>query len=328
MVVVWRRVVVLGMLVGAVLSGPVGAQKSPVGSQDNGGMNGSLSRSDLEKLGGDHGAGRTSGKAKGEGKKIVAELQLPCEVNAAQVVVSGTRRLEGKEVPVHVYEVGCAQGMGYLLETQGAAAAVSISCLTAEEARAGDVAQGKEPGFFCRLAENRDLYGWVAALIASGAGGARCTVQGLQWLGRSDSAHSEYSEVACEGGKGYVLGTALPGSGAQAKAAVMSCGDAARLGVRCRLTDSGPAEGAGEPSLETLKAALARHVSCKIDPVRLIGQEEHLKRYVVEYRCADAAATRGIAFVPLEGNTNPYESLDCGAGALQGIACVLPAGAN
>ena len=38
------------------------------------------------------------------------------------------------------------------------------------------------------------------------------------------------------------------------------------------------------------KEALAQHVSCKIDPVRLIGQEEHLKRYVVEYHCADQPA--------------------------------------
>jgi len=143
----------------------------------------------------------------------------------------------------------------------------------------------------------------------------------LQWLGRSDAAHSEYSEVVCEGGKGYVLSTALPGS--QAKAAVTSCGDAARLGVRCRLTDSGPAQ--TEVSLDTLKEALGQHLSCKIEPIRLVGQEEHLKRYVVEYHCADKPAA-GIAFVPLLGNTNPYESIDCAAGALRGIACLSAPG--
>jgi hypothetical protein len=144
----------------------------------------------------------------------------------------------------------------------------------------------------------------------------------LQWLGRSDSAHSEYSEVVCEGGKGYVLSTALAGS--QAKPTVTSCGDAARQAVRCRLTDSGPAE--NEPTLDTLKAALAQHVPCKIEPIRLVGQEEHLKRYVVEYHCADQPAA-GIAFVPLPGNENRYESIDCAAGALRGIACLsAPAG--
>jgi hypothetical protein len=87
------------------------------------------------------------------------------------------------------------------------------------------------------------------------------------------------------------------------------------------LTESAPAE--DDVSLDTLKEALAPHLSCKIGPLRMIGQEEHLKRYVVEYRCAEPPSG-GIAFVPLPGNSNPYEALDCGAGALRGIACVLP----
>ena len=313
-----------GMLLAGVVLGVLGcsaaeAQKSPLGSQDNGGMNGSLSRGDIEKMGGDHAKNDTPVKVKEEGAKLIATLQLPCEITAAQLVVNGTRRLGGKDTPVRVYEVACTQGLGYLLETQGSASPVSISCLTAEESRATDVAKGKEPGFFCKLPENRDVYAAVASVIASGTGG-QCKVQRLQWLGRSDSAHTEYSEAACDGGKGYVLGTALAGS--QAKATVMSCGDAAKQGVRCRLTEAPPAEDA-DPSLDTLGAALAQHVSCKMDPVRLIGQEEHLKRYVVEYRCKEPPS-RGIAFLPLPGNTNPYESLDCSAGALRGIACVLP----
>jgi hypothetical protein len=320
-----RAAVIAGVTLGCLYSAATHAQKSPLGDQDNGGLNGSLSRSDLEKLGGGHGASGTSltpAKAKEQSAKLLAALQLSCEISAAQLVVSGSRRIDGKETPVRVFDVACAQGLGYLLETQGAATPVAISCLTAEEARAADVAKGKEPGFFCKLPENHDVYAAVASLIASGTGGAQCMVQRLQWLGRSDSAHSEYSEVACEGGKGYVLGTALPGS--QAKVTVTSCGDAARQGVRCRLTDSGPAE--NEPTLDTLKEVLAPHVSCKIDPIRLVGQEEHLKRYVVEYHCADQPAA-GIAFVPLPGNTNPYESIDCAAGAIRGIACLkAPAG--
>ena len=315
-----RTAVIAGVALGCLYSAAIHAQKSPLGDQDNGGLNGSLSRSDLEKLGSGHGASGASltpAKAKEQSAKLLAALQLSCEIGAAQLVVSGSRRIDGKETPVRVFDVACAQGLGYLLETQGAATPVAISCLTAEEARAADVAKGKEPGFFCKLPQNRDVYAAVASLIASGAG-AQCTVQRLQWLGRSDSARSEYSEVACEGGKGYVLGTSLPGS--QAKATVTTCDDAARQqGVRCRLTDSGPAE--NEPTLDTLKAALAQHVSCKIDPLRLVGQEEHLKRYVVEYHCADRP-TAGIAFVPLPGNTNPYESIDCAAGAIRGIACL------
>ena len=329
MVVISRRlgaVVIAGVALGCLYGAVADAQKSPLGEQDNGGLNGSLSRSDLEKLGGTHGANSASmtpAKAKEQSAKLVAALQLSCEISAAQLVVSGSRQIGGRETPVRVFEVACAQSLGYLLETQGSATPVAISCLSAEEARAGDVAKGKEPGFFCKLPENRDVNAAVAALIGSGTG-AQCTVQRLQWLGRIDSAHSEYSEVVCEGGKGFVLSTGLPGS--QAKATVMSCGDAARQGVRCRLTASEPAE--DDVSLDTLKTALGQHLSCKVDPIRLVGQEEHLKRYVVEYHCADRSAA-GIAFVPLPGNTNPYEAIDCAAGALRGIACLsAPAASN
>ena len=317
--------VLAGLVISTILSAPAAAQKSPLGGQENSGMNGSLSRSDLEKMGGDH-TGNSPAKAKEQAAKLIAALQLPCDVSAAQLVVSGTRKLDGKDTPVNVYETACSQSLGYLLETQGSATPVSISCLTAEEQRAADVAKGKEPGFFCKLPENRDVYGIVASVVASGTG-AQCKVQQLQWLGRDDSAHSEYSEVACENGKGYVLGTALPGS--EAKASVTRCGQEAKLGVHCRLTQAAASAAADDDNvtLDTLKQALAQHLSCKIGPIRLIGQEDHLKRYVVEYRCSEPASG-GIAFLPLPGNTNPYQTLDCPAGALRGIACVLPSESN
>jgi hypothetical protein len=310
--------VLAGLVISTILGAPAAAQKSPLGGQENGGMNGSLSRSDLEKMGGDH-AGSSPAKAKEQAARLIAALQLPCDISAAQLVVSGTRKLDGKDTPVNVYEAACSRSLGYLLETQGTAAPVSISCLTAEEQRAADVAKGKEPGFFCKLPENKDVNAIVAALIASDSG-AQCKVRQLQWLGRSESAHSEYSEVACEDAKGYVLSTAL--SGSQAKAAVTSCGQEAKLGVHCRLTQAAAAAD-DNVTLDTLQQALAQHLSCKLGPVRLIGQEDHLKRYVLEYRCTEPAS-RGIAFLPLPGNSNPYQTLDCPAGALRGIACVLP----
>jgi hypothetical protein len=239
MVVISRRLraaVIAGVALGCLYSAATHAQKSPQGNQDNGGLNGSLSRSDLEKLGGAHGASGASltpEKATEQSAKLLAALQLSCEISAAQLVVSGSRRIDGKETPVRVFEVACTQGLGYLLETQGSATPVASSCLTTEEARAGDVAKGKEPGFFCKLPQNRDVNAAVAALIASGTG-TQCTVRRLQWLGRSDSAHSEYSEVVCEGGKGYVLSTALPGS--QAKPTVTRTADQRR--PRCPWTPS------------------------------------------------------------------------------------------
>jgi hypothetical protein len=307
------------------------AQNTPGIHQNNSGLNGSLSRGDLEKLSGDHPQDANAdtpqdpaarAKAKLQSEPLIKELQLACNLSDAQLVVAGTRRLltGKKEVETRVYEVACGGDMGYLLEKQASEPPLAMSCLTAEEARADDVAHGKAPGFFCKLPENKDVYRWVTAQIAADAA-APCTVSNLQLFGRSESSRSEYNEVRCQEGDGFLLRTPLPGS--QAKITVTSCSEAAKQGIKCRLTDGGPIE--IPVTLETFKGALAQHgVSCAVARIRMIGQEEHLKRYVVEYQCADQP-TAMVAFIPLQGNTNPYESMDCKVAAHQQVPCQFTA---
>jgi hypothetical protein len=208
--------------------------------------------------------------------------------------------------------------MGYLLETQGELP-IAISCLSAEETRAADVAKGKEPTFFCKLPGNKDVYAMVKWMIKEGAD-APCDVKDLKLFGRSESTHSDYSEVVCQDGKGFLLRIAQPGS--QAKTVVTSCAEAAKQNIKCRLTDAGPVEAA--VTLQTFKEALARNgVTCNIGQIRLIGQEDNLKRYAVEYLCADRASA-AVAFIPLAGNSNPYESLDCATAlSSRGVACTF-----
>jgi hypothetical protein len=327
----FKNLYILMSLIGmqSALNSPALAQNAPGTHQDNGGINGSLSRGDLEKLNGDHkqdsvtdpsnDTPQARAKAKAQSAKLIEALHLACTLSDAQLVVAGTRKSAagGKDVDTRVYEVACSGGAGYLLEAQGSETPVAISCLNAEVARAADVSKGVEPGFFCKLSENKDVYGNVSAMIAT-ASDAPCVVRDLKFYGRSAATQSEYTEVACQDGKGYLLRSPLPGS--TATAAVTSCRDAAKQGIKCRLTDTGPVE--TPVTLETFKVALAQHgVSCKVDPLRMIGQEDHLKRYVVEYRCADQAADI-VAFLPLEGNTNPYESIDCKTAAAEhGVTC-------
>ena len=320
---------VLGLA--TALSGPAHGQNTPGGNiGDNSGLNGSLSRADLDKLSGDHkqdsnkdaakNPAATLARAKEEGAKLAADLQLSCDVNDARLVVAGTRRgsSSGKPLDTRVYEVACTGNVGYLFESQGTAMPIAISCVSAEEARAADAAKGKEPGFFCALPGNKDVHALVASAIAADTG-AQCGVARLEPYGRSESTKSEYSEIVCKDGTGFLLRTPLPGS--QLKTTAMSCADAARQGIKCRLTDAGPVE--TPVTLDTLKAALAQHgETCRIDQLRMIGQEDHLKRYVVEYLCAEPPAGR-VAFVPLQGNTNPYETLECAAAAVNGLACIL-----
>jgi hypothetical protein len=294
------------------------AQGAPGVHQDNSGINGSLSRADLEKLGGDHKIDMSAdvpkdpvlarAKAKAQTLPLLQFLRVSCDVSDAKLVVAGTRKPAsgGREVETRVYEVACSGGMGYLLETAGKEMPIAISCLSAEEARAADVAKGKEPAFFCKLPDNQDVYAMVKAMITTG-GGEQCDVGALQLFGRSESTHSEYSEVACKDGRGFLLRIAQPGT--EAKTVVMTCAEAAKQSIKCRLTDVGPIE--VPVTMETFKEALAHNgVTCAIGQIRLIGQEDHLKRYVVEYACADQGGA-AVAFIPLPGNSNPYESLDC-----------------
>ncbi len=301
-------------------------------------MNGSLSHEDLNNLGGEkkpdanssaaRDAAQARNKAKADSEELIKALQLSCSVTNAQLVISGTRKSTsgGKDVETKVYEVACDGNMGYLLETQGSDKPIGISCLTAEEARASDAAKGKPPGFFCKLPENKDVYATLAAMINSRAGagagaGAGCEVRDLQLFGRSESTQSDYSEVACKDGKGFLLRFPLPGS--QAPSLVMTCPEAAKQGIKCKLTDAGPVE--APITSDTFKSALAQHgVSCKIDQLRLIGQEDNRKRYVVEYLCA-AQPTGSVAYIPLPGNTNAYESIDCAAASARGVLCKLTA---
>jgi hypothetical protein len=308
------------------MNAPAHAQNAPGTHQDNSGLNGSLSREDLQKLGGDHknepkDSPEMRAKAKAQTVALLESLKISCDAGDAKLIVSGTIRSKstGKEVDARVFEVACNHAMGYLLETQGKETPIAISCLSAEETRAADVAKGREPSFYCKLPGNADVHALVSSMIAESTG-AQCTVVKLQLFGRSESTHTEYSEVACSDGGGFMLRVAQPGY--DAKTVVMSCREAAQQNIKCKLTDPGPVD--APVTAEALKEALARNgVSCSIAQIRVVGQEQHLKRYVVEYLCADQA-TGKVAFVPLPGNTNPFESEDCTAAlADRNVACSL-----
>jgi hypothetical protein len=156
------------------------------------------------------------------------------------------------------------------------------------------------------MPQNADVYSMVSYLILSNTG-SRCEVKELKAFGHSQSRQTDFSEIACKEGDGFLL--EVPKPGAAAKVSAMSCKDAAKEGIKCRMTDSGPQE--APVTLDTFKAALKeRGEPCSIDQIRSIGQEDHRKRYVVEYLCAGQSAGK-IAFIPLVGNSNPFESVDC-----------------
>ncbi|HMI37179.1 MAG TPA: hypothetical protein VK505_06095 [Steroidobacteraceae bacterium] len=297
------------------------AQNSRPGgySQDNSHLNGSISHEDLEKLNANR-KDETPAQAKvrSDSAALLVALQINCMVSNVALVVSGTLKPKtgGKDLPANIYEVACKDDMGYLLMSQGSDPPIGVSCLHAEDAREADVAKGAKPGYLCTLPENKDVYAWVAGLIQSGKGAA-CTVKQLQWFGQSKGSLTEYSEVACKEGDGYLVQT--PQTGSHNPITVMSCAEAAKRGLKCKLTDAGPVE--TPLTADSFRASLAQNgVSCKIEQIQIMGQEQTRKRYVIEYRCAEHTES-SVALIPAPGNTNPYETIDCAKAVQMGVIC-------
>lgn len=126
--------------------------------------------------------------------------------------------------------MACDNGVGYFATT--AEEGDAFSCFAADAAAAKDIEQKRTPGTVCALPANRDLK--VMAEIILGKAGLKCSVAHLHWIGINTKAGSEYTEVKCSDGSGYVILTAAPGSSAVSSA--LSCLDANKRGLKCTLT--------------------------------------------------------------------------------------------
>jgi hypothetical protein len=270
----------------------------------------------------DKAKGKTLEQLLAEDKAAAAALaatMIPsCQTSEAILATEGSMTADGKTVDVKTYEVACANGMGYFLVSQEPNPPYAISCFAAEATGKADVAAGRKPGAVCKLQPNADTNAMAAALLQHA--GVTCTARDHRWVGQSSIAHTEYDEVACADNSGYIMAVALPGSGAPVR--VSTCHDAALKGLPCKLSDN------GTPILtvKTFKDALDKHnVACDAGDdktIRVMGQENKLKRYVVEFKCAQRPAGT-VAYIPLEGNQAPFEVLDCAAAAKRQNICTL-----
>jgi hypothetical protein len=313
---------ILASLATASLIGVVRAQHpDPVARMSAPGNpgNGILSQDDVAKINGvgNRSSAKAKAQAREESAKLVKAINLACELTDAELVGAGTTNENGKTLDLKVYEISCGNGMGYFLESRGSQQPIAVSCFAADATHAADVAKGTKSDFYCQLPANKDVKVMAASLMT--VSGTVCTVSALRWFGLSESGQTEYSEVVCGGNKGYLLKT--PRSGPTASASVMNCQEAAKYGMKCRLTDGGPVS--APVSQQALRDAVKQNgVNCEPLQMRVIGRESESKRYVVELQCPQQPKGL-IAFIPLEGNPNRFETLDCPAAAEQEIPCQL-----
>lgn len=265
---------------------------------------------------------------------MLKALQIDCQLTDVQHVASGKATADGQPVNVGLYEVACANGMGYLLTLVGLSSASGISCFAATATQQNEVSDPAKVDLKCRLPANQNLNAMATTVMRNT--GATCEARDLKWLGQSPDPKVDYTEVSCADGQGIVLRTPTPGSIANID--VLSCKDAASHGAQCQLSGTAPTPAAAatavasgappqsaaepRPDLQWFKEALKKNgVSCDVKKARIVGRESIKRRYIVEYQCPQQ--THGIvAYVPSAGDTaNPFESIDCEAAAARKIPC-------
>jgi hypothetical protein len=254
--------------------------------------------------------------ARKQSQKLIDALSVPCELADAEYAGGGEITANGKLLDIKVYEVACRSGTGYFLVSQPPQNTLAVSCFTAEAARESDIAKGlKHDEFTCGLGRFSDVKA-MAASVVKGAGAA-CDVSDYHWVGVSTTNGTEYSEVACANGKGYVV--EIPKAGTPAEVSVVDCQEAVKQGVKCKLTAV-----TMPVTLQTFRDALKEHgADCADAEMRYIGRESQGRRYVVELQCPQKPNGL-VAFIPLEDNPKPFETLDCPtAAARSAVKCTL-----
>jgi hypothetical protein len=310
---------VLAVIAGA--SGAIAFAASPVSQTDLAPANGGstitfpLAGADMEQRLHDL-TPRQRAEAIQAAEKPIGALSLSCKPTDAERIGHGKATVNGKRVEVVAYEVACSNGMGYLLASLGTEMPIAVSCFAAAATRSDSVARGEKSDVYCQLAANKDVKAMAASLLT--ATGTNCTVNDLRWFGLAAATHTEYTEVQCGDGSGYLLRAQQVEPAAQITA--VSCREAAQQGMKCHLTDGGPVP--VPVTMQRFRDALKEGgVSCEPTQMRLVGRETVSRRYVVEMQCPDM--TELVAFIPLEDNTKKFETLDCTAAMQRNIVCTL-----
>lgn len=149
---------------------------------------------------------------------------LACTVSDARFVG------EDKKTGQTFYEIACTPGLGgVLLANKDGSKPQYYTCL--ETTKPG--ADGKPSPLACILPSNADLLTPLAPFVAKS--GTACTIEKARSIGASPT--NTFVEVACAGGKGYVLQTSAPPDAAKEVKMVTCLGFEPGEKLACELTD-------------------------------------------------------------------------------------------
>jgi hypothetical protein len=210
---------------------------------------------------------REQGKA--EAPAAIAAAKVNCTMTDAWLVQSGNDAKTKQKVSI--YEVACQEGPGYVIQTSGDTAQ-AFDCLAQQE-----TAATTKGSFTCQLDANKDPKVGFAKLLQP-LGKTCAAPTGARVMGATASGEAFY-EIACEGGKGYVIQTA-PGKPALASDCIQTLGGGA---TECTLTTKAAilegmtklASGAGEP--------------CTVTNARMVGTDQSNGSTYYEVACSQGS---------------------------------------
>lgn len=221
---------------------------------------------------------------------LTTQAGAPCEVDKGRYI--------GSTADKNLYEAACKNGAGYVVETPKAGGAPqAVNCLAF-------ASQGG--GLKCELTTEAQQLGEADALAAASG---KCTLKDKRYV-LTAADGTDYFEVSCTDGKGYMLHADKTGKLAEA----IPCASATYVGGGCTLTDARQAmtQQTGVYSDLAKKAGFDCNVTKYADfPSQKEDQE------VVELACSNRP-DGGVGVFPAHGTPKVY---DCVRALAEGYKC-------
>ena len=235
-------------------------------------------------------------------QKTLAPIGIECTINNARYF--GTSAASG----VNIYEIGCAQGVGYMLSTPapGSSAKTSaMSCIKAETAKMD-----------CQFTPAEARVAHVSQIAAAAPNAKDCQVSQARWVTGDPTKGSDYYELGCAGGKpGFMIEV----SAADKLVRGLGCAQAQGIAGGCTFTDVNTAATAENATYT--KLATAAGMPCTVTQYRALGVDPASKAEVVEIACSNRPAS-AIAYFPVDAG-GKAKFYDCVRATTRGLSCKL-----
>jgi hypothetical protein len=213
-------------------------------------------------------------------------LQGPLTQLGRSCAVANGRYLGSTPDQHNLYEVACQDGTGLVLDMPSGGPAIASNCL--------NYTSGTVKCVLTTPAQE------MAAVDSLAAASGKCAVANKRYvLGAEDG--SDYFEIACTDGKGYMLHADKSGKLVEA----ISCAEAAQIGDGCTLTDARQAE----TQQNAVYSDLARKAGfdCQVSKYALFPNSDASKD-IVELACANRP-DGGVGVFPVHGAPFVYDCL-------------------